>query len=93
MPNDSEPGNLYITVADGGGIPLPGVMLTIMHQATRLERVTVTNEVGQGRFRGIPPSRYLLRAELEGFHLIEKPDVNVHAGQATVIEITLELAS
>ena len=89
MYDTSESGALSIRVATEDGEPLPGVILTIKNQASQLERVTITNEEGVGRFRLIPPGGYDLRARLEGFSTVNTLDLEVYTGQDSSVAVTL----
>lgn len=90
MISDSEAGVLSVAVVMQDGTRVPGVLLlTITNLASKLERATVTDSEGEGRFRAIPPGGYALRAELEGFNPVIKSDIDVRAGQDTRVEITL----
>src|SRR5262249_2462173 len=46
-------------------------------------------EKGQFRFLNLYPGSYSLRAELEGFSTIERPDLTIKVGGKTSIEVTL----
>ena len=86
---DSEAGILSAIIAMPDGTRVSGVLLTITYLSSELERVTVTNSEGEGRYQAIPPGGYELRAELEGFNPVINPDIDVRAGQDTRVEITL----
>ena len=92
MFDTSESGALHIRVVSEEGEPLPGVILTIMNLASRLERVTITNAEGMARFRVIPSGGYDLRARLEGFNTVTTSNIEVYAGQETEVVVTLSPA-
>ena len=50
-----EGGALFVGAATEDGTPLSGVVLTIKNLASQLERITITNTEGTGRFLAIPP--------------------------------------
>lgn len=54
-------------VADAQGGVLPGVTLTARNAETGFTRTVVTEGDGRYRLAGLPPGRYDLRAELQGF--------------------------
>jgi len=85
-----QTGNLFGTVMDEQGSPLPGVTVTLTGQAA--PQVQVTNAQGEFRFLGLSPSTYALRAELEGFSTIEYPNIVINIGRNTQIEVTLASA-
>jgi hypothetical protein len=85
-----QSGNLYGTAIDGQGAPLPGVTVTLSGQGAPTVQVTD----GQGRFRflGLPPGGFQLSAQLEGFSQVDYPNIVIHVGRNTEIEITLSAA-
>ncbi len=85
-----QTGNLFGTVVDEQGSPLPGVTVTLAGQAA--PQVQVTNAQGEFRFLGLGPASYQLKAELEGFSTIEYPNIVINVGRNTTIEVTLSSA-
>ncbi len=86
-----QTGNLYGTVTDDQGEPLPGVTVTLSGNGPA--RVKVTNAEGQFRFLGLEPGTYQLTAELEGYSTVEYPNVNIQVGRNTSLEITMSPAA
>jgi len=85
-----QSGNLYGSVLDEQGAPLPGVTVTLTGQGA--PQVQVTNAQGQFRFLGLGPGEYSLKAELEGFSTIEYPSISINVGRNTEISVTLSAA-
>jgi len=85
-----QTGNLYGTVTDDKGAPLPGVTVTTSGQGA--PQVQVTNAQGQFRFLGLSPASYQLKAELEGFSTIDYPNIVINIGRNTQIEVKLSAA-
>src|SRR6266545_1061963 len=85
-----QTGNLYGTVMDEQGSPLPGVTVTL--NGPGAPAVQVTNAQGEFRFLGLSPGSYQLKAELEGFSTIEYPNIVINLGRNTTIEVTLSSA-
>jgi carboxypeptidase family protein len=85
-----QTGNLYGTVKDDQGAPLPGVTVTLVGGGA--PQVQVTNAQGQFRFLSLAPGSYALKAELEGFSTIDYPNIVINIGRNTTIEITLSAA-
>lgn len=85
-----QTGNLYGTVVDEQGSPLPGVTVTVTGNGAPL--VQVTDAQGKFHFVNLSPSSYQLKAELEGFSTIEYPAVAINIGRNTTIEVTLSSA-
>ncbi|HEX7186016.1 MAG TPA: carboxypeptidase regulatory-like domain-containing protein [Thermoanaerobaculia bacterium] len=85
-----QTGDLYGTVVDQQGQPLPGS--TISLEGMGAPQIQVTDEKGQFRFLGLYPGTYKMRAELEGFSTLEYPDILIRVGGKTSIEVTLTSA-
>ncbi len=85
-----QTGNLYGTVTDDKGAPLPGVTVTTTGNGA--PQVQVTNAQGQFRFLGLTPASYQLKAELEGFSTIDYPNIVINIGRNTQIEVKLSAA-
>jgi len=86
----AQTGNLYGTVTDDKGAPLPGVTVTTTGQGA--PQVQVTNAQGQFRFLSLTPGSYSMKAELEGFSTIDYPNVVINIGRNTSIEVKLSAA-
>ncbi len=76
----STRGQIFGTVVDEGGAPLPGVTVTLTSPALQGERVEVTNENGRFRFAAVPPGLYKARFALDGFGTIEKDNLRLNIG-------------
>ncbi len=81
------------TVVDSTGAVMAGVKVTIINQATNVERSGTTNEVGLYRFAAIEPGTYTFRFEMQGFRPVEQRDVLVKSTGETVVNITMEVAA
>src|SRR5688500_6922350 len=55
------------TITDGQGAVLPGASVTIRNVETGVVRSTVTGSDGQYRVPALPPGRYDVAVELQGF--------------------------
>ncbi len=85
-----QTGNLYGTIVDEQGSPLPGATVTLSGPGT--PQVQVTNAQGQFRFLDVPPGSGQIKAELKGFTTVEYPNLNIQVGRNTTIEVTLSSA-
>ncbi len=81
-------GRLQGKVSDSSGLPLPGVTVSLTHEA-RPPLVVHTDEVGRFAF-DVPQGRYTLTAELSGFESAVRPNLVVGPDPLT-IDIVLEL--
>jgi hypothetical protein len=82
--------NLYATVMDEQGNPLPGA--TLLLQRKDGQAVQVSDARGQARFTGVADGSYSLKVELEGSSTIEYPAVVLTNGRNTVVDATLPSA-
>ena len=86
----SPTGNVYGTVVDESGSPLPGVTVTL--SGFGAPRTQITDATGQFRFLALDPGSYALNAELEGYGKIEYPAVEVRVNRNTTVPLTLTQA-
>ncbi|HKI86838.1 MAG TPA: carboxypeptidase regulatory-like domain-containing protein, partial [Thermoanaerobaculia bacterium] len=83
-----QTGNLFGTVSDEHGAPLPGVTLTLSGQGAPM--VTTTDAKGNYHFLGLSPGTYDLKAELQGFSTLEQSNVGVSINRSTTVNVTLQ---
>lgn len=86
----SPTGNLFGTVTDDSGAPLPGVEVTV--SGLGAPRVQFTDAQGHWRFPALDPGAYAVTAELAGFGRLEFPDVVVAVGRSTTVPLVLRVA-
>lgn len=85
-------GNIYGTVTDTEGNPLPGVSVTIS-SAYYPTRTIVTSETGEFRFLRLPvASDYVLTFELTGFKTVTREKIRVVFGSDVRLNIQMEMA-
>src|SRR5262245_15413083 len=77
-------------IDDQGGV-LPGVSVVITHQDSGTFRETTTGADGTWFVTGIPPGRYRVAAELQGFRKFQQEDINLILGSTQTVEIKLEV--
>jgi hypothetical protein len=73
-------GILTGTVADNDGV-VPGAMVIATDPTTGLVRSAVSNDQGIFRILSLPPGRYSVRVEMEGFRQINLNDVMLLSGE------------
>ena len=94
-------GEITGTVTDSSGAVLPKVTVNVIETQTGLKRTAMTNDTGQYRVVGLPPTTYDVSAELPSFATLIRRGVSVAIGQtvtsdfklkpsqvATVVEVT-----
>ncbi len=80
-------------VKDEQDAVLPGVTMTLVNEATGVQRTMVTDEEGRYRFPALGPGRYTARAELQGFTRQEVTGIEMTIGLELVQDLTLKLQS
>src|SRR5579863_827222 len=82
-------GTLRGTVTDPSAAVVPGA--TVVALGTGVSRTATTD--GQGRYTlpNMPPGKYTVRADAKGFVTFIKPDLDVPAGQASALDIALQI--
>jgi hypothetical protein len=72
---------------------LPGVTITVTSATTGQVRTTVTNELGRYQVSALPPSRYSVKAELQGFSTVMRPEVTVNVGGSIDVNVSMTVAT
>jgi len=85
-----QTGDIHGTVIDPQRNPLPGALLTL--SGVGAPRTATSDEAGRFRFIGLSPGEYTLRAELEGFAIVEQTGVGVRLGGKAEIEVDMSAA-
>ncbi|HJZ82365.1 MAG TPA: carboxypeptidase-like regulatory domain-containing protein, partial [Pyrinomonadaceae bacterium] len=60
-------GEVNGTVSDPNGAAVPGAMVKLINQATKVEAETTTNQSGNFTFVNLKPASYVLMVETKGF--------------------------
>jgi hypothetical protein len=84
-------GSLKGQVLDELGGAIVGVTVTAI-DAKGVEKTVTTNDGGSYTINGLAPGRYTVRAVNTGFAIYENAEVDVVAGKALALDITLKVA-
>ncbi len=84
-------GTIEGVVRDTTGAALPGVTVTVTQVETGARRVLSTGADGSYRALLLPLGDYRVRGELAGFKVVERTGISLSAGQAAVVDVTLEV--
>ncbi len=84
---------IFGAVVDGTKASLPGVSITATMIDTGRTTVTVTDERGEYRLRGLAAGRYKIQAELSGFSTMVVPDIELLVGQNRTLPLAMQVAS
>lgn len=85
-------GTIKGLVEDNEGTPLPGVSVTATSPSLQGSQSFITTDKGVFRFPSLPPGIYEIRAEIEGFQIVKRPNVIVSVGKSIDITIVMELS-
>jgi len=86
--SQARSGNIYGKVVDADGVPLPGVSVTLKSEFSA-DMIFITTEKGSFRFISLPPGTYSLKAELEGFSIVRRPNIEIELGSN--VNLTVEM--
>src|SRR4026209_2525464 len=78
-------------VSDAQGGVLPGVTVTGRNIETGITRTVVTESDGRYRLAALPPGRYEVRAELQGFGSANVPEMTLLTGTELTRNITMQV--
>ena len=77
--------------ADQQGAALPGVTVTARQVDTNTSLSVISSDVGQYFLPNLPPGRYEVSAELQGFRIERRTDLVLQLGQELTIDFTLKV--
>jgi trimeric autotransporter adhesin len=89
--SQSFQGTLRGRVFDPAGSAVAAAKVTITDEATKVNRTTVSNDLGEYVFSAVRPATYTLEAEGSGFKKLERKGVEVATQAAVVVDLALEL--
>jgi hypothetical protein len=78
-------------VVDEQGAVLPAATILIRNQDSGTFRETVTAADGSYFIGAVPPGRYTITAELQGFRRFVRPDIQLEVGKTTAIDVRLQV--
>jgi len=84
-------GEITGRVEDSGGAIVPGVTVTAENRDTGFMRSTLTNGEGDYVIALLPPGRYNVGAELQGFKRAVRENVLVNVGTRQTLNLLLEV--
>lgn len=81
------------TITDPNKAPVPGAKVTLSNPETGFHREFTTAETGQYTFTLIPPGRYELTVEKQGFATARVPSLVLEVGQSSTFDTQLQLGA
>ena len=93
LPVRAQVANAVITgtITDSQGGALPGVTITVRNAESGVARTIITEADGRYRLGGLPPGRYNLTAELQGFATVDVKDITLTLGLEYPRDMTMGL--
>jgi outer membrane receptor protein involved in Fe transport len=86
-------GEIFGTVRDDEGRPLPGVTVTVSSPALQGTRTATTDSAGEYRFPLLAPGQYQISVTMSGFESLTRENVAVQLDQATRVNAQIRLAA
>jgi hypothetical protein len=86
-------GSFSGNVTDKSGAAVSGATVTATSQATGVARDVKTDETGHYVIPLLPVSIYTLRAQMQGFTVIENKDLRLQVNEARELDFTLSPSS
>ncbi|MCK6502309.1 TonB-dependent receptor [Myxococcota bacterium] len=84
-------GTIKGTTVDEGGLPVPGVLVTIKSDNMMGAKQADTDMEGRFNFPELPPGIYELTAEKAGFAKVVRPGLQVNIGRNTILTVEMPL--
>lgn len=79
------------TVVDQNGAAIPNASISVLNEATALERRTTTNHEGTFIVPLLPPGRYTVTAQEAGFSPVKIPNVVLNVNDQRALQIQLKV--
>src|SRR5581483_8008991 len=87
-------GSIAGTISDETHLALPGATVTLKSPALQIPQIVNTSDAkGDYQFADLPPGTYDLTFELAGFATVLRKDIQITAGFAARVDITLKVAA
>jgi len=80
-------GRILGSVADLNGAAVRGAKVTITNVETGVTRALETNEAGDYVAPNLPPGRYKIAVEADGFKKVERPEVRLEVAKDIRIDV------
>jgi len=90
--SQSDKGQISGEVKDPQGLAVPNVKLQLVNQDTSVAMETNADEVGHYTFANVPPGRYKVTVQAEGFNPFSSEDLTVGAGLSVTYEVKLAVS-
>jgi Carboxypeptidase regulatory-like domain/TonB dependent receptor-like, beta-barrel len=85
----SSTGEVNGTISDPTGAAVPGALVKLVNQSTKIEDQATTNQSGFFTFVNVKPAPYVLLVEVQGFKVAHVDQFNVGVAQTLTQNVTL----
>lgn len=85
--------SIYGEVTDAQNAAVVGAKVTLTQVATNAVRTTESDATGRYQFMGVPPGKYTLKVEQNGFRTTLNENVELTVNTTTKLSVTLEVGS
>ncbi len=92
-PAQAPTGQIFGSVRDPGGLAVPAIRVAVLNELTGQRSEAVTNQEGDYIAAALPPGRYTITAEKEGFKTFVRQGVTVTAFQNVRVDASLEVGA
>lgn len=82
-------GDIYGAVVLADGSKIPGVMISLTSEDGS-KRTTISSAQGNFRFLNLPPGKYTVKFELEGFKTVNRTNLELRLGQSVTLNTLME---
>ena len=93
LPTLAQNAQVTGTVKDQSNAVVPGVTITARNQDTGLARTAVSDDTGAYRVTALPPGKYTVSSELQGFATEMRRDLVLIIGQTATVNFTMNPAA
>src|ERR1043166_8618928 len=86
-------GTITGAVKDSTDAVIVGAKVTLVHEATRVQRQTITSEAGDFTFSSVQPGSYTLSVDHPGFKQFSSSGVNLTANERLPVDVRLQVGA
>ena len=77
------------TVTDSAKQPVPAAIVTVINRSTNVSVGAVANRTGAYLTPSLPPGKYVIVVQKEGFQPALRPNIQIHARENLQIDVQL----
>lgn len=86
-------GRIAGRISDQSGAVVPGANVTAIEQNTNIARSIASDEQGRYVFPSLPPGKYKLQVQAQGFKTAEVAEVTLEVGQSVGIDVAMQIGT